>query len=220
MIRIRVGSQFPRVDARLIERFRALPVANISDVMERMSAAGPRIRPFHRSAVLVGPALTVKTRPGDNLAIHKAVDVAQPGDVVVVDGGGDLTNSLLGDLMVAYAAERGIAGFVVNGAIRDIASIREGVFPVFAAGVSHRGPYKDGPGEINGPIAIDGMVIGPGDLIIGDEDGVLSVPLQEAESVCERAELKYRAEQRDLAAIRDGSYDRTWVDAKVKQSGV
>ncbi len=107
--------------------------------------------------------------------IHKAIALAQPGDVIVVDGGGDLTNALIGEIMVSYAATRGIAGFVIDGAIRDVDMIRAGTFPVYAAGVTHRGPYKDGPGEINVPIAIDGMVIQPGDLIVGDADGVLCV---------------------------------------------
>ncbi|MEI0548560.1 RraA family protein, partial [Klebsiella sp. 72742] len=116
----------------------------------------------HREGVLCGAALTVKARPGDNLMLHYAIDSAEPGDVIVVDAGGDLTNALIGEMMVAYAVKRGVAGIVIHGAIRDAGSIKAGDFPLFAAGVSHRGPYKDGPGEINVPIAIDGMVIEPG----------------------------------------------------------
>ena len=104
----------------------------------------------------------MKTRPGDNLMIHKALMLAQPGDVIVVDGGGDLTNALFGEIMVATAVKIGVAGIVLNGAVRDSEEIGQGEFPLYAAGVTHRGPYKDGPGEINVPIAIDGMVDPPG----------------------------------------------------------
>jgi len=215
MIRIRMGSEFERVEQPLIERFRVIPVANVSDSMSRLNAGGPRIRPYHKHGLLIGPALTVRTRPGDNLALHKALDMAKPGDVIVVDGGGDLTNALLGDLLVAYALKLGVGGFVVNGSIRDLATIREGTFPVYAAGVTHRGPYKDGPGEINGPIAVDGMSFRPGDLVIGDADGVLCVPREEARSICEQAERKNQAEQRDLADILGGTWDRRWIEEKI-----
>lgn len=203
----------------LVARFKALPVANVSDSMSRMTAAGARLTRMHRDGTLAGPALTVKSRPGDNLMLHKAIDMAQPGDVIVVDAGGDLTNSLMGELMLAYAVKRGIAGFVLNGAIRDADAFRQVNLPVFAAGVSHRGPYKDGPGEINVPIAIDGMVIAPGDLVIGDADGVLSVPFDDAEAVLAATEAKQAAEARQMAAIEAGTNDRSWVDAALKKLG-
>ena len=158
----RILNRTRSVDARLVERFRSIPVANVSDTMSRMSAGGARLRPMHTSGAMAGPALTVKTRPGDNLMIHKAIDLAVPGDVIVIDGGGDLTNSLMGEIMLSLAIKQSIAGFVVDGAIRDADAFVEINLPVYAAGVSHRGPYKDGPGEINVPIAIDGMVIEPG----------------------------------------------------------
>ena len=202
-----------------IERFRRLPVANVSDMMHRMSAGGARLRPMHGRGTLSGPALTVKTRPGDNLMIHKALDMAVEGDVIVVDGGGDLTNSLIGELMLAHGIKRGIAGFVIDGAIRDRDAFVERNLPVFAAGVSHRGPYKDGPGEINVPIAIDGMVIEPGDLMLGDCDGVLAVPYAVLDSVCEQAEAKKAAEDEMMAEIEAGTSDRSWVDEVLMSRG-
>ncbi|RYJ02174.1 MAG: RraA family protein, partial [Acetobacteraceae bacterium] len=183
-----------KVGTDAVARFRALPVANVSDVMARMTAGGPRLRPMHAGGGLAGPALTVKTRPGDNLMIHKAIALAEPGDVIVVDAGGDLTNALIGELMLAQMVKRGLGGIVLNGAIRDSAAIRTQGFPVFAAGVTHRGPYKDGPGEINLPVAIDGMVIEPGDLILGDDDGLLCVPFDAAEAVLAAATAKAEAE--------------------------
>lgn len=219
MVGFRVLKRRRQVSADVVERFRALPVANISDAMARMSAGGARLRPLHRGGVLAGPAITVKSRPGDNLMIHKALDIASPGDVVVVDGGADLTNALIGELMIAHAHKRGLAGIVIYGAVRDSAWIREHDFPVFAAGISHRGPYKDGPGEINVPIAIEGMVIAPGDLVIGDDDGLLCVAFDEVEAVYAAAHTKHQAEDRQMAAIAAGRNDRSWVDAALARLG-
>jgi RraA family protein len=219
MIGFRICKRTRKVDDATVARFRELPVANISDSMSRMTAAGARLRPMHAGGVLAGPAFTVKTRPGDNLMIHKALDIAEPGDVIVVDGGGDLTNSLIGEMMTTHAATRGIAGIVIYGAIRDHDSIHAGAFPVFAAGVTHRGPYKDGPGEINVPIAIDGMVIEPGDLIIGDGDGLLCVPFAQLATVYAAAKAKNDAEIKQIAAIKQGKSDRAWVDAALQKLG-
>lgn len=202
-----------------VSRYREVPVANVSDSMNRMTAGGARLRPMHREGVLCGADLTVKARPGDNLMLHYAIDSAEPGDVIVVDAGGDLTNALIGEMMVAYAVKRGVAGIVIHGAIRDAGSIKAGDFPLFAAGVSHRGPYKDGPGEINVPIAIDGMVIEPGDLIIGDDDGLLCVPYAHVAEVYQRATAKHAAETAQMQHIAQGTNDRTWVLESLKKKG-
>jgi regulator of RNase E activity RraA len=207
------------VAPELVAQFVGIPVANVSDSMSRMSAAGPQLRKMHRSGVLAGPALTVKSRPGDNLMLHKAIDMAVPGDVIVMDAGGDLTNSLFGELMLEHALNRQIAGFVLHGAIRDGDIIFEKNLPVYAAGVTHRGPYKDGPGEINVPIAVGGMVVEPGDLILGDGDGVLSVPFDETENVLEKARAKQRSEAQQMEAIKAQANDRTWVDASLHRLG-
>jgi regulator of RNase E activity RraA len=214
---LRILRRTRTVSPEIIERFRSLPVANVSDSMARMSAGGASLRPMHAGGGLAGPALTVKTRPGDNLMFHKALDLAEAGDVIVVDAGGDLTNSLMGELMLAHAETKRLAGIVVYGAVRDVAYIRSRNFPLFAAGITHRGPYKDGPGEINVPIAIEGMVIHPGDLVLGDDDGVLCVPFDDCEQVYAAAKAKYDAEQRSMQAILAGTDDRTWVDATLRK---
>ena len=219
MIGFQICRRTRKVDAGIAAKFRDLPVANISDSMSRMTAGGAALRPIHRGGVLAGPAFTVKTRPGDNLMVHKALDIAEPGDVVVVDGGGDLTNSLIGEMMAAHAERRGIAGIVIYGAIRDYDTLHAGAFPVFAAGVTHRGPYKDGPGEINVLIAIDGMVIAPGDLIVGDGDGIVCVPFDLTAEVLKATEAKHQAELKQLAAIKEGKNDRAWVDATLTRLG-
>ena len=218
-IGFRIRTNREKVSPELVEKFKGLPVANVSDSMSRMTAGGPRLRPMHASGPLSGPALTVKTRPGDNLMLHKAIDMAEPGDVIVCDGGGDLTNSLMGELMLAQAIKRGVAGFVLDGAIRDLDAFQERNLPVFAAGVSHRGPYKDGPGEIGYPVALDGMVINPGDLMIGDWDGVLVVAKEDAEAVLAATEAKNDAEMEQMSAIEAGTLDRSWVDESLKQRG-
>lgn len=203
----------------LVAEFAKLPVANVSDSMARMTAAGPTLRPMHTSGGMAGVALTVKVRPGDNLMLHKAIDMAVPGDVIVVDAGGDLANALMGELMLAYAIKKGVVGFVLNGAIRDLDNFRATNLPTYAAGVTHRGPYKDGPGEINVPIAIDGMVIHPGDIMIGDSDGVLCVPIDGAKEILKSTQAKSEAEIKQMAAIEAGTNDRSWVDRALTERG-
>lgn len=219
MIGFEIHPRARAVSAELTEQFRRIPVANISDCMARMTAGGARLRPMHDGTPLAGPALTVRTRPGDNLMVHKALDLAAPGDVIVVDAGGDLTNAIIGEIMTTYAASRGIAGIVINGAIRDCGTIRRNPFPVYAAGITHRGPYKDGPGEINCTIALDGMAIAPGDLILGDEDGLLCVPYEQAARLYEEAAAKHAAETRMLAQIAAGQLDTSWIDARLRAQG-
>jgi regulator of RNase E activity RraA len=218
-IGFRINNRQKVAPRELVEAFAKLPVANVSDAMARMTAAGPTLRPMHASGGMAGVALTVKSRPGDNLMLHKAIDMALPGDVIVVDAGGDLTNALMGELMLAYAVKKGVAGFVLNAAIRDVDAFVATNLPTFAAGVTHRGPYKDGPGEINVPISIDGMVIEPGDIMIGDSDGVLSVPRSDAAEILMNTQAKQDAETKQMQAIAEGKNDRSWVDAALKKFG-
>jgi RraA family protein len=196
----------------LVEEFGGVPLANISDSMGRLFAGGANIRPMHNSGTMAGVAITVRSRPGDNLMLHKAVNMAKPGDVIVVDASGDLTNAMLGDLMLTYAKKLGVAGFVVNGAVRDVDLLKEINLPVYAAGITHRGPYKTGPGEINVPITIGGMIIEPGDVVVGDNDGFLCIPYDLASEVLKLAKAKQKAEENQLKKIEAGENDRSWVD--------
>ena len=219
MIGLKVLKRRRAVPAELALQFIGVPVSNVSDCMSRLFGGGARLRPMHSGLPMSGPALTVRTRPGDNLMIHKALQMAAPGDIIVVDAGGDLSNAVIGDLMVGVALQRGLGGFVINGAIRDARAVREGDLPIFAAGVTHRGSYKNGPGEINVPIAIDGMVIEPGDLIIGDDDGVLCVPFDHVQSVLDEARKKADAEAVKAKAIAAGQFDTAWIDATLNRLG-
>ena len=186
---------------------------HLSDSMERLYAGGPQLRPMYKGATLAGPAFTVKTAPGDNLLVHKALDIAQPGDVIVVDAGGFADHAIIGELMAARAKQRGIAGLVIWGAIRDSAELGAGSYPVFASAVTHRGPYKNGPGEINVPVSIGGMVVQPGDIIVGDQDGLLAFAAAEAPDLIEKALAQKKKEDQAMADIREGRWDRSFLDA-------
>lgn len=215
----RILTQWERTDRTYVNDFAQLPASVVSDVMSRHYAAGSQLRPMHKNGVLCGPALTVKTRPGDNLMIHKAIEMAQPGDVIVVDAGGDLTNSLMGELMLAHAIKRQVAGFVLNGAIRDAEAFLERNLPVYAAGVTHRGPYRDGPGEIGFPVSFNSMPIEAGDLILGDFDGIVSVKKADLETVLIAARKKLASEIKQMEQTEDGSVDKSWIDHVLKEKG-
>lgn len=208
-----------KINEELVEKFRPLATSLLSDNMNRLHAIGHNLRPFHKEGKLVGSAFTVKTRPGDNLMVHKAIDIAKPGDVIIVEAGGDLTNAIIGEIMVTLASKRGIAGFVIDGAIRDSGPISRGTFPVYARGVTNRGPYKDGPGEINVPVSIEGMVVNPGDFIIGDEDGLVVISPKNAEQIINLAQQQQLKEKIVLQSIEDGSIDRKWIDETLRQKG-
>ena len=208
-----------RPPKKLIKALAAMVTAHLSDNMNRLVAGGAALRPMHRGGRLCGPALTVKVAPGDNLMVHKAIDIAAPGDVIVVDAGGDVAQAIIGDIMSSLAEKRGVAGFVICGAIRDSAEIGARRFPVYACGVTHRGPYKNGPGEINATIALGGMVVHPGDIIVGDADGVVAVPLQHAEAVLALARAQLAKETAMLKDIAAGRADRRWVDETLRQRG-
>jgi RraA family protein len=208
-----------RAEPRLIAEFARMVTAHVSDSMERLYAGGPLLRPMHKGGALAGSAFTVKTAAGDNLLVHKALDAARPGDVIVVDAGGFADYAIIGELMTARANQRGIAGLVIWGAIRDSAEIRAGSFPVYACGVTHRGPYKNGPGEINVPIVMGGMAVNAGDIIVGDADGLVAVPQQIAERVLASAQAIAAKEAIAMQQIRAGTVDRSWVDKALQAKG-
>lgn len=217
-VNFRIYSKIDRPSKDLVNSFAGIPVANIGDCMNRMSCINAKIRPLN-DAPLLGTAFTVKTRPGDNLLLHKAIDMAAPGDVIVVDAQGDTSNSIVGELMILWLQGRGVAGLIVDGAIRDLGAIRKMEFPVYAAGVQPKGPYKDGPGEINVPICCGGVVIKPGDILVGDADSVVVIEPKDAAEVLEKAKATMEKEAGMMAAIKNKTWDRTWVDKALKEKG-
>jgi RraA family protein len=215
---LRIYTKINRPSKTLIEGFAGLPVSNIADMMNRMFCLDATIRPMN-SAPLLGPAFTVKARAGDNLLLHKALDMAQPGDILAVDAQGDLSNSLFGELMALYAKKKGIGGVVIDGAIRDIAALKKMDIPIYAAGITPAGPYKDGPGEINSTISCGGVVINPGDILVGDEDSIVVIKPEDAPELLQKAKAKNLAEQKTMKDIEDLTWDRTWIDKALKERG-
>ena len=177
----------------LVEALGRIPAANIGDAQDRLGVI-TGLHPVWPGARLAGRARTVWTRSGDNLYIHHMLDQAQPGDVIVVNGHGDLTRALIGDLIGLRARTLGIAGFVIDGAVRDAEGLGELGMPVFASGVTPAGPYKHGPGRLDVPVAIGGVVVQPGDIVIGDSDGVVVVAATEAAAVLVRAQAVVQRE--------------------------
>lgn len=215
----RIFKKSHRPERALVEQFKGLPVSNISDEMNRLGCMSARIKPYG-STPLAGVALTVREQLGDLLMVHKAISIAQPGDVIVVDGlQGDLVNALAGEMMSLWAKAKGIAGFVIDGAIRDVDAISRLGFPVYAAGVSPKGPYKDGWGEINAPISCGGVVVNPGDIVVGDDDGIVIVPPRDAPAILARAKAKFDRETAIRAEIAEGRWDPSLTDEALQQKG-
>ncbi|MBB5784413.1 RraA family protein [Nonomuraea jabiensis] len=188
-----------------LARLAALPTANIGDAMDRLGVLDSRIRPIWPGARVAGRAFTIWTRSGDNALIHQALDVVEPGDVIVVNGGGDESRALIGELIGQRAKNKGVAGFVIDGAVRDAGGLGEMGMPVFARAVTPAGPYKNGPGHLGRTVAVGGVAIAPGDLILGDADGVVVVPLADAERVAQAAEAVFVTEEGKRAAILESA---------------
>jgi len=209
----RVKTAFRRPAADLMAGFAQFPTPDISDQLNRLYAVNPGIHCLtsdrHR---VCGPACTVKVFPGDNLMVHKALDIIEPGDVIIVDAGGSSMNAVLGDLISTKAKHRGAAGFVVDGLVRDLQNIQELDFPVFARGTTPIGPLHRGPGEINFPICCGGVVVNPGDLIVGDAMGVVVVPQGIAEELLGRLRQHEAANASYFESVKRGNFSNAWVD--------
>ena len=202
-----------------ISALTGLATSVVSDVMGRTIGA-VSILPVNKSSVSVcGNAVTVSVRAGDNLLIHKALQILKPGDVLVVDGGGDITRALFGEIMMTVSKSKGAIGCVFDGAIRDVDAFEKHKFPCWARGVNMRGPYKDGPGSINTSISIGGMVVNPGDVILGDCDGIIALSPSIALEAAKLGKEKETAERKTIQSILDGQYNDAWVDATLKQKG-
>jgi regulator of RNase E activity RraA len=218
----RIRKDIERPSPETTAAFHAFDTPAISDMMNRLYTMKPTIQNLTDPHLkLIGPACTVKVYPGDNLMVHKCLDILQPGDVVVVDTSASTMTAVLGDLISTKARHRGAAGFLVDGLIRDQPGILAlGDFPVFAQGVTPIGPLHRGPGEINYPIAAGGIVVHPGDLIVGDANGVVVVPLDIVEDLLRRLTERKEAESSYTSAVARGEFNNAWVDALLRENGV
>lgn len=199
----RIIAKINRPDKALVEAFRGIPSSNIGDMMNRLYCMKNYIKAFS-DRPLLGTALTVKAPEGDNVFLHRAMDFAKPGDVIVVDGRGCESRALMGEMMMQYAVAHGIEGFIVDGAIRDIDAIPGMNLSMYAKAVTPEGPYKNGPGEINVPISCGGLVVFPGDIIVGDKDGICVIPPEYAEEIAKLARAKFESEQKTLEGYKKG----------------
>jgi 4-hydroxy-4-methyl-2-oxoglutarate aldolase len=210
-----------RVDPDLVARAARYPSSILADVAGRRGALSSRIAPLAPTMRLAGPALTIDVRPGDNLMIHAAMALARPGDVLVIDGKGDESCALMGEIMVSQCMAIGIAGVIVYGAVRDTEAIRELGFPMYAIGANPNGPSKLVPGRINWPVSVGGVTVQPGDLVVADGDGVVVVEPAKVPAVLRLAEKKLADETARLEGIRSGAQLRpTWLDAALRKAGV
>lgn len=219
----RIFLKKPEAPQELLDAFSTIPAANISDTMGRLVGMHPRIKlqSAPKNPINVGRALTIKTRSGDNLMLHKALNMVKPGDVIILSNdGGESYRSLIGEIMFTYLASRGAAGIIIDGPIRDIDAVRKMEMPIYATGTNPAGPYKEGPGEINVPISCGGISINPGDIIVMDEDGVIVIPLQEAETVLKNARAFQEKDEAKLLAAQEGRAKREWVDALIEKKEV
>jgi regulator of RNase E activity RraA len=203
-----------QADPKVLAALRDIPVSALSDCMHRnIGTVG--LHPYHRPMrlTMAGTAVTARSRGGDNLTYLRALEFCRPGDVLLIDAGGDLDNAIVGSILSFYAASIGVVGIVIDGAIRDVAEIREREFPVYARGVTHRGPYKDGPGEINVTVSVGGMVVNPGDIVVGDQDGLLAIPQDGVEALIDKANSVRAAEAETMRAMKEGRWNRAFIDA-------
>lgn len=201
-------------------QFKNIPASNTCDVMGRNAAMNPRIRLVSspKDQMMVGPALTVKARGGDNLALHAALNMAQEGDVLVVSNEEESTRALMGEIMMAYLRyTKKVAGIVLDGPIRDIDEIGKWDFPVYATGTTPGGPYKEGPGEVNVPISCGGVSVNPGDIILADPDGIIVIPRRDAAQILGDAKKFQAADEAKLEAAKNGTARREWVERTLKE---
>jgi 4-hydroxy-4-methyl-2-oxoglutarate aldolase len=216
-----IRRDFERVPADVVKHASAYAASILADVAGRRGTVDGRIAPLSPSMRLAGPAFTIEVRPGDNLMIHAAMSMAKPGDVLVIDGKGDRTCALMGAIMINACRKLGLGGVVIDAAVRDSEELREIGFPVYAVGTNPNGPTKNVPGRINWPISCGGVAVRPGDLVVGDADGVVVIEREKAASLLDAAAKKVADERARLADIAAGRNLRPkWLEGALRTAGV
>lgn len=214
-----IRTDFPRLPKELVEGFAEFETADVSDVLNRLYAMNGAIRNQTNDKELLGVACTVKIYPGDNLMVHKTLDIAKPGDIVVVDCSGAMSNAVLGDLIANKAVHRGIAGFVIDGLIRDLDGIIETGLPVYARGITPFGPLHRGPGEVNTPVSCGGIVVHPGDIIKADSTGIAVIPRDFAPEILARLQSNRERMADYVESVKKGDFSNDWVDDQLRENG-
>ncbi len=215
----RVETEITRTEADIVRAFGDYETPDISDMLNRLYTMHSAIHNVINDTPIVGSAVTVKVFPGDNLMVHKALDVAQPGDIIVVDASASEMTAVIGDLVASKAKHRGIAGFVIDGLVRDLPEMREVGLPVFARGITPIGPLHRGPGELNYPVSCGGIVVMPGDIVVGDASGVVVVRKDFASDVLERLRAQRSSLAEYVANVKRGQFSNAWVDDVLARNG-
>ena len=216
-----IRRDFERVPADVVSRAATFAASILADVAGRRGTVDGRVAPVSPAMRLAGPAFTIEVRAGDNLMIHAAMTMAKPGDVLVIDGKGDRSCALMGSIMMNACRKLGLAGVVIDAAIRDSEELRELGFPVFAVGANPNGPTKLVPGRINWPISCGGVAVSPGDLVVGDADGVVVVEREKAPGLLDAAARKVAEERARIAEITAGrNLKPKWLEASLRAAGV
>jgi 4-hydroxy-4-methyl-2-oxoglutarate aldolase len=216
-----IRRHYPRVSAELVREAASIPAAILADVYGRRGAVNGRVAPLSATMKVAGPALTIEVRPGDNLMIHAALAIAKPGDVLIVDGKADQTCALIGEIVVRQAMAIGVAGMILDAAARDVEALREAGFPIFSVGANPCGPTKRVAGRVNHPIAVGGVAVNPGDLVVGDADGVVVIERERVAEMIELSRKKMADEQKRLDGIaRREQLAPTWLAAALKEADV
>lgn len=219
-IGFKIKKDFQRSDKKILERLKSIGTCAVSDGLNKFNTMHHSIKPINEEFVICGNALTVKMRPGDNLMLHKAIGLARPGDVIVVDTCGSDTNSVMGELMATSAFRSGVEAIIVDGGIRDIMELRKHHYPVFAKYVTPAVGDKDGPGVINDLICCGNVAVQPGDIILGDANGVVVIRQDEVEEVLTGAEKKLTKDKNRMKEILNGVITKPDIDKTLKEKGI
>ncbi|MDH0053053.1 regulator of RNase E activity RraA [Pantoea sp. PA1] len=210
-------------DPEVVKAFSKIAAANVADCMGRLCGMNPQIKLMSNPSgrIMCGVALTVKARAGDNMMLHKAMNISQPGDVIVISNEEERSRAVMGEIMFNYLQGfKKIEGIVIDGPVRDIDVLSKGTLPLYATGTTPSGPYKEGPGEVNVPVSCGGIIVNPGDIILGDRDGVIVIPKSDAHSILEKAIVLSEKDKNKAANSAVGTVNRQWVDDLLEKKDV